>query len=131
MKPRKDFSAAVALYEGGASIAQTAAAFAMSRQSMWTILRLRGVIMRPQRRSGATNTFYRHGNGYVVEKRRAMNRVTKAVRAGKLIPKACERCGFDGKRKNGTRAVHAHHDDYTKPFDVRWLCHPCHYLVHR
>jgi hypothetical protein len=35
-------------------------------------------------------------------------------RRGKLIPKPCEVCG-DPK-------VEKHHDDYTKPLEVRWLC---------
>ncbi len=37
-----------------------------------------------------------------------------AIKKGFLIPKPCEVCE---KVK-----VDAHHDDYTKPLDVRWLC---------
>lgn len=40
--------------------------------------------------------------------------VGNAVRDKKLTRGACEVCG-------ATR-VHAHHDDYAKPLDVRWLC---------
>lgn len=131
MRPRKDFSLAVAQYTAGASIEQVADAFGVTRQSMWAVLRLRGVTMCSQRRSGAANTFFRHGNGYAKEKRCALNRVTKAIRAGKLVPGACELCGFSGTRKNGSRAVHAHHDDYSKPLTVRWLCRPCHFILHQ
>lgn len=35
-------------------------------------------------------------------------------RRGKLIPKPCEVCG--------EAEVQMHHEDYTKPLDVRWLC---------
>ena len=35
----------------------------------------------------------------------------------------CEACG-------ATRNIDAHHDDYTKPFDVRWLCKSCHKRHH-
>jgi hypothetical protein len=46
-----------------------------------------------------------------------------AVRAGTVVPKPCERCGE-------TR-VHGHHDDYSKPLDVRWLCRKHHDEHHK
>lgn len=48
-------------------------------------------------------------------KYRAHNMVNNSVRDGKLFPENCEVCGSDF-------AVHAHHDDYSKPLNVRWLC---------
>lgn len=51
--------------------------------------------------------------------------VGNAVRDRKLVkPHAYESCGL-------TEALEAHHDDYTKPLDVRWLCDPCHKEWHR
>lgn len=44
------------------------------------------------------------------------------TRSGSIIRKPCEICG-DGKS-------HAHHDDYSKPLQVRWLCATHHRLVH-
>jgi hypothetical protein len=38
-----------------------------------------------------------------------------AIRDKRLIKGPCEVCGT-------TIRVQAHHDDYTKPMDVRWLC---------
>ncbi len=43
-------------------------------------------------------------------------------RRGKLIPQPCERCGVEHAQK--------HHEDYTKPLEVRWLCRPCHLAEH-
>lgn len=56
-------------------------------------------------------------------KRAAHVLVGHAIKAGKLIPEKCEVCG---KKK-----VDAHHDDYTKPLDVRWLCRKHHIEHHK
>ncbi len=47
----------------------------------------------------------------------------RMIKAGILERKPCEVCG---KTK-----VDAHHDDYTKPRDVRWLCRSHHLKLHR
>lgn len=44
-------------------------------------------------------------------------------RSGRLAQKPCEVCG---KMK-----VHAHHDDYSKPLDIKWLCAKHHGERHR
>jgi hypothetical protein len=50
-----------------------------------------------------------------------------ALRSGEIVRgDACEACGGTG----GKRALDGHHDDYTKPLDVRWLCRSCHGEVH-
>ena len=48
--------------------------------------------------------------------------VHKALRSGALIPKSCELCG--------SKRAYAHHDDYAKPLEVRWLCQSCHRTWH-
>ena len=51
--------------------------------------------------------------------------VRMAALRGKIIkPKNCTDCGREA-------VLHAHHHDYTKPFDVEWLCSKCHGLRHR
>ncbi len=51
--------------------------------------------------------------------------VGNAIRDGRLIVSdSCSVCG-------STHSVQAHHDDYTKPLDVRALCDKCHKEWHR
>lgn len=47
-------------------------------------------------------------------KDRARSAVKNALRAGKLVPQPCETCGNDKSE--------AHHEDYSKPLSVTWLC---------
>lgn len=62
------------------------------------------------------------------EARRAHYLLNTAVAMGDIErPDACSACGFVGR---WTRDIHAHHDDYAKPFDVRWLCSSCHKKHH-
>ncbi len=55
---------------------------------------------------------------------KAHNALTRAVRKGTIVIQPCEKCGR-------TTNVHAHHDDYNKPLDVKWLCPPCHAIRHK
>lgn len=50
-----------------------------------------------------------------MEKRDAYAKVWSAIRSGKLTKQPCEVCGSDTD-------VEAHHEDYSKPLDVHWLC---------
>lgn len=45
----------------------------------------------------------------------------RAVAAGGLVRKPCEQCGAQAQ---------AHHDDYARPLDVRWLCRKHHNAAH-
>jgi hypothetical protein len=48
-----------------------------------------------------------------------------AIRDGKLIQaNECSVC-------KSTEKIEGHHDDYTKPLEVRWLCESCHKEWHR
>ncbi len=48
------------------------------------------------------------------EKAKARVKLNNAVTAGKIIRQPCEVCG--------NPKSHGHHHDYSKPFDVKWLC---------
>ena len=47
--------------------------------------------------------------------------VSNAILAGKLVRQPCEVCG--------ATEVHGHHDDYSQPLAVRWMCSQ-HHLEH-
>lgn len=58
------------------------------------------------------------------DKVRARMAVRLAIKAGKLKVQPCERCGYGV-------GVHAHHEDYSKPLEVIWLCRRHHGERHR
>lgn len=70
-------------------------------------------------RANEINREYRQRNR---EKLRGHNAVQVALRSGKIRRLACEACGNEKSE--------AHHDDYSKPLEVRWLCSVCHNKVH-
>ena len=120
-------AAAVAKYERGASVADCAIDCGISRQGMWDLLRRR-TTMRPRIRVGEANHFFRGGS----KARRLAHRIVeKAIARGTLKVGSCETCGQSYLFKDGRRAVQAHHDDYSKPLEVRWLCQRCHHAHHR
>lgn len=56
----------------------------------------------------------------------AKGAVLAAVRGGVLRrPKECSACGTP------SRLIDGHHDDYSKPLEVRWLCRGCHRAADR
>jgi hypothetical protein len=58
------------------------------------------------------------------KKYKAHSMVNYHVRAGNISKKPCEICGDFLKAE-------AHHDDYDKPLDVRWLCSIHHKAWHQ
>lgn len=64
----------------------------------------------------------RHARTNAIQ-REAHLEVQRAVRHGEVVPGPCEACGAE--------RAEAHHDDYAKPLDVRWLCRSCHVRHHQ
>lgn len=128
MKRNPKYDLAVDLYNRGMSIQDVADYFVVTRQAMHKILKRRGVEFRSQKKEGEDNHFYRGGKTSV---KRAQNAAWKAIKRGILIPQPCEVCGAYGQMADGKNIVQAHHDDYNKPLEVRWLCQKCHYEWHK
>ena len=56
---------------------------------------------------------------------KAVTTLNHAITAGYLIrPDSCSECGRKSK-------IHGHHEDYSKPLEVIWLCAWCHFARHR
>lgn len=77
---------------------------------------------RRRRGSGQTPEYRRAYYEKFPLKKQAHIATGNAIRDGKLVKGPCERCGT-------TERIHAHHDDYAKPLEVRWLC-PKHHRQH-
>jgi hypothetical protein len=68
---------------------------------------------RPERKRNQRRYALAHVARYP-QKRKARVIVGNAIRDGRLIRKPCEVCGLEKSE--------AHHADYSKPLEVRWLC---------
>lgn len=49
--------------------------------------------------------------------------LNNAVRSGRIIKQPCQVCG-------DTYRTHGHHDDYSKPLEVKWFCAKHHQRLH-
>jgi hypothetical protein len=58
--------------------------------------------------------YQRHRRARAPEKDKARQALANALRSGRVVRLPCEVCGECD--------VEAHHDDYSRPLDVRWLC---------
>lgn len=67
----------------------------------------------PKRRADTYRTSHELAEKYP-DRQKARTAVGNAIRDGRLIRRPCEVCGIAKSE--------AHHDDYSKPLDVRWLC---------
>jgi hypothetical protein len=95
--------------------------------------RLRDYYDRNKGQASARNRDWRrqHPDRHLAEdpaKQAARRAVINAVRRGRLVkPTSCEDCGNAAPK----RALHGHHEDYSKPLEVEWLCTTCHGKRHR
>jgi hypothetical protein len=78
---------------------------------------------REERRAAKRRAYAREYGKSSREKKIAQRRVALAIERGDLSRQPCEEC-------SSVRHVQAHHEDYAKPLEVRWLCASCHGLLH-
>ncbi len=79
---------------------------------------------RRARNPGADNAYVNRWRADNREKVNAQQKVHRAVRAGLLHkPDKCGYCQIPGP-------VDAHHPDYDRPLEVKWLCRKCHRAQH-
>jgi hypothetical protein len=76
-----------------------------------------------ERGNRQTNEYRKDYRQRFPKKTKARRKVAYHVMKGDLTAKPCEVCGAD-------KTV-AHHDDYDKPLDVRWLCQTHHAEWHK
>lgn len=61
------------------------------------------------------------------DKTKARNAITMKLAKNRLTPKPCATCGV---RPTAAYPTEAHHPDYSKPFEVVWLCRKHHLEEH-
>ena len=87
----------------------------------------------PERYKEARKRYYKKNRQIILDKiasyreqnsikRYAQKIVEYAVKRGDIKKKTCEICG--GKE------TEAHHDDYSKPLNIKWVCRKCHRRIH-
>ena len=57
---------------------------------------------------------------------RTHNAVRETINTGRLVRGICEVC----EARPQDQQIYAHHEDYSRPLDVRWLCRRHHHQLH-
>jgi hypothetical protein len=78
-----------------------------------------------EKRKITDTSYQQYARDVTPEKPRAREAVRSALRKGQIVrPSRCQHCNQECKPQ-------AHHEDYSKPLDVVWLCVSCHTQIHR
>ena len=89
----------------------------------WTVAEAKHVSVLGGLASGGHNKIDVHYRHRHPERARAHRMLNYRVKKGLIVRQPCERCG-------ATERINGHHDDYSKPLAVRWLCTYCHRAHH-
>lgn len=59
------------------------------------------------------------------EKYKARTLLNNAITNGRITRETkCQICSQEGVK------IYGHHEDYSKPLEVKWVCHSCHMNIH-
>jgi len=77
---------------------------------------------------GKKNTNYKHGRRANGKKRspifdKCYRQLRSALESGKIKKEPCKICS--------NLTTEGHHQDYSRPYEVQWLCRKHHYAIHR
>ena|SRR3990167_9115190 len=90
----------------------------LQKKTATSVRRRRKLNLEKYRKAGRE----RYKRDYHISK--TATKVRWAIENGKLIkPRYCSCCGCE-------RKIQAHHEDYSKPYNVIWLCSSCHGFLH-
>ena len=102
-------------YLNGETMVSLAQRFKRTHPAILNQLRRNGVATRPR-------SYFR---SRAIVDNRAVQQTNNDLRAGRIVkPSECSEC-------HAVKRVVAHHDDYNKPKQIRWLCDKCHHAWHR
>ena len=93
------------------------------RFSKWTIFTCRACHPQYKRGGKPERERKRQWTLHNQEKRKVHKIVEYAVKRGELVRECCQRCG-------AIKNIQSHHDDYSRPFHIMWLCPKCHAARH-
>lgn len=76
--------------------------------------------------------YRQYQNKYLIKKRKSYDQkflsrqIVQLALKGKMIfkPSKCTKC------ENAER-IEAHHEDYSRPLDIIWVCYQCHRQIHK
>ena len=141
---RIDIALAIVLFHSGLNCSEIAKQLKVSKQAVYQRLSEVGIYQITRRKpllplsNADIERFKQEGEKIYEErlkmgevKRRSDSIVARALAKGELRPQPCEVCGKTPQIVNGRQRIEGHHDDYTKPLDVRWLCMKHHHEWHK
>ena len=126
LSPKK-LEMAAKLYRSGFSIKETAEYFDVSRQNLSQLFKKHKIVRPAPEIPEHIRTRLNEPDIVAIRERdrkmaRAWRLVMVAIKKGLINPQPCEVCGEEKSQ--------AHHDDYSKPLEVRWLCNKHHRQWH-